>query len=90
MLRPTLAKELCKVVITTTMYDNEYPHICKHLTLLQRMDSDFEAFDRPYLRYDWRRAGRVGTAEFIRSTVRCGFPFTRAQVNSRVVTMMLS
>eukprot|EP00752_Nemacystus_decipiens_P007715 g6898.t1 len=36
----------------------------------QRMDSDFEAFDKPYLRYDWRRAGRVGTAEFVRSTVR--------------------
>ncbi|CAM9771974.1 unnamed protein product, partial [Ectocarpus sp. 6 AP-2014] len=45
----------------------------------QRMDSDFEAFDRPYLCYDWRRTGRVGTAEFVRSTVRCGFPFTRAQ-----------
>ncbi|CAM9630579.1 unnamed protein product, partial [Ectocarpus sp. 4 AP-2014] len=45
----------------------------------QRMDCDFEAFDRPYLCYDWRRTGRVGTAEFVRSTVRCGFPFTRAQ-----------
>lgn len=52
--------------------------------LLQRMDNDFAAFDKPYLRYDWRRAGRVGTAEFIRSTVRCGFPFTRAQVNTCV------
>lgn len=45
------------------------------------MDSDFEGFDRPYLCYDWRRTGRVGTAEFVRSTIRCGFPFTRAQVD---------
>ncbi|CAM9773902.1 unnamed protein product [Scytosiphon promiscuus] len=45
----------------------------------QRMDGDFGGFDRPYLRYDWQRTGRVGTAEFIRATLRCGFPFTRAQ-----------
>ena len=48
----------------------------------KRMDSDFDAFDQPYLRYDWRGTGRVGTAEFVRSTVSCGFPFTRAQVNN--------
>lgn len=47
----------------------------------QRMGNDFEAFDKPYLRYDWKRAGYVGTAEFMRATVRCGFPLTRAQVS---------
>lgn len=48
----------------------------------QRMEGDFEAsFDAPYRRYDWKRAGRVGVDEFVRSTIRCGFPFTRAQVN---------
>lgn len=46
------------------------------------MDCDFDAFDKPYLRYDWRRTGRIGTAEFIRATMRCGFPFTRAQVRA--------